>query len=62
MCCWLGGRRGVMSGVFLCPAAESPVSPVGQIPGSPRYVPSPTACPWSKKTAVKTTFSSGNSL
>jgi len=62
VCCWLGCRRRVMSGVFLCPATDSPVSPVRQIPGSPRYVPSPTVCPWSKKTVVKTTFSSGNSL
>lgn len=47
---------------FSCLATDSPVSPVHQIPGSQRYVPSTTVCPWSKKTVVKTTFSSGNSL
>lgn len=62
MCCRLGCRRRFVSGVYLCLATDSPVSPVHQIPGSQRYVPSSTVCPWSKKTVMKTTFSSGNSL
>ena len=52
-----------MSGAFCVSATDSPVSPVGQIPVSLRYVPSPTVCPWKdKNTVVKITFSSGNSL